>query len=110
MFYMSVDGVENPIDITNLTAREIGTCKRVAHIGGYNDIVPALNARDMELYCALAGISIERAGAGPVNYEALLDMPHGMITIVRKKEESEDGTEAPLDTTAESPENTGTPD
>lgn len=92
---MVVDGVEYPLDIYNMTGREIGTLKRVGHVLGFDDIATAMTHQDTQVLCALAGIAIERTGVVP-DYDKLLDMPMGMVQM--KIEDVEEKSDAdPLD-------------
>lgn len=77
---IEVDGIEYALDIKNLSGRETGVLKRVAHLKGINDIPEALSSGDLETVAALAGIAMARTGIAP-DYEKLLDLPVGMITV-----------------------------
>lgn len=77
---IEVDGIEYALDIKNLSGRETGVLKRIAHLKGINDIPEALQSGDLEAIAALAGIAMARSGIAP-DYEKLLDLPVGMITV-----------------------------
>jgi hypothetical protein len=77
---IEVDGVEYALDVKNLSGREAGVLKRIAHLKGINDIPDALSSGDLETVAALAGIAMARSGITP-DYEKLLDLPVGMITV-----------------------------
>lgn len=97
---IEVDGVEYALDVKNLSGRETGVLKRVAHLKGINDIPDALTSGDLEAVAALAGIAMTRCGITP-DYDKLLDLPVGMITV-----KLPEGDDNPLDKTSAT---TGTP-
>ena len=95
---ITVDGMEYPLDIQNLTGKEVGIIKRIGHVNGINAVPDALEAGDLELIAALAGIAIARTGANVI-YDKLLDMPIGMINV--KLPDDSESSDTPLAGTPE---------
>ena len=77
---ITVDGMEYPLDIGDLTGREYGVLREVAHIEGLSDIGVGIDKRNMEVVIALAGVAMQRAGI-KVDFDRLLDMKIGDIKL-----------------------------
>jgi hypothetical protein len=105
---LTVDGMEFSIDILDLTGREVGTLKRIGHLRGINDLVPALENADTEAIAVLAGIAMERSGNKTVNYDYLLDLPLGKIKAEVLEPESSGNPLGESDEN-DNPETTGNP-
>lgn len=77
---VTVEGVEYPLDLSEMTGREVGVLKRVGHIKGVGDLPEALQAGDLEVVVAVAVIAMSRAGV-TADAERLLDAKMGVIRI-----------------------------
>lgn len=88
-----VEGVEYPLDLSEMTGREVGVLKRVGHLRGVVDLIEALQYADQEAIVAVAVIAMSRAGV-TADPERLLDAKMGTIKIDAGTSESDAGPPA----------------
>lgn len=75
-----IDGMDYPIDIGDLTGKEVRLLKEHGHVLGIAVLGDAIMAGDLEALAALAGIAVLRSGGTP-NWDKLQDMPTGKIAL-----------------------------
>ena len=85
------DGMEYPIDLADLSGREMGVVKKYTDIRGLNQFRPAFRAGDLQLMAVLVGLAMERSGI-KADYEKLLSIPNDQFDL--RDEEENDPTEA----------------
>ena len=85
------DGMEYPIDLADLSGREMGIVKRHTDIRGLNQFRPAFRAGDLQLMAVLVGLAMERSGI-KADYEKLLSIPNDQFDLA--DEDTDDPTEA----------------
>lgn len=97
----SLDGMKYPLDILELTNREIDTACEYAKVDGFLPLADKMQKGNTRAICALLSIAIKRSGGEP-DFEKLMDLKMGAIQVV--DDDDKNPTEA-----GETPANNGKP-
>lgn len=100
------DGMEYPLDFSDLNGRETGILKRHGHIAGVVELATAIPEGDVEAIVALLGIAMQRAGLTP-DFDKLMELPFGQIDLDLARASTPDPT--PAEAATPTPEPVGTP-